>query len=64
MSRSGTRRRRDALRAYKRFALAKPWAGQNSRLAGLVQSGAPAGLCPVGRRDIILAGCLINYYAE
>ena len=26
--------------------------------------GGPHGAGPVGKRDIILAGCLINYYAK
>ena len=64
MSRSGTRHRRDALRAHKCFAPAKPWDGRNSLPTGQIKSGAPTGPCPVGTRDIILAGCLINYYAQ
>lgn len=64
MSRSGTRRRRDACCAYKRFAK------QNLELAGIhfrqveINGGAPVGHMPHGARDIILAGCLVNYYTE
>ena len=64
MSRSGTRRRRDALRAHKRFAPGKTLGRTKFTFGRQIKSGVPAGLCPVGARDIILAGCLINYYPQ
>lgn len=64
MFRSGTRRRRDALCAFKRFAK------QNLEIGGIhsrqfeINHGVPVRRKPHGERDIILAGCLINYYAK
>ena len=64
MSRSGTRRRRDALCAHKCFACGKTLF-RTEFTSGRMTSdpGSPCGL-PHGARDIILAGCLINYYAQ
>ena len=50
--------------AYKRFAK------QNLEIGGIdfrqfeMNPGAPCGVSRMGERDIILSGCLINYYAQ
>ena len=64
MSRSGTRRRRDALCAHKRFAPGKTLGWTEFTSGRPNQIRGPRGALPRGGRDIILAGCLINYYAE
>lgn len=64
MSRSGTRRRRDALCAFNCFAT------QNLEIGGIhsrqfeINHGPPCGVRRMEGRDIILAECLINYYAK
>ena len=63
MSRSGTRKRA-APGAYKRFAPAKPCSRRDPFPAGGHLIGAPMRSAAWGLRDIILAGCLINYYAQ
>ena len=70
MFRSGTRRkagralRVQAFCAYKRFAKQNLEIGEIHFRQFEINHGAPVRRQPHGARDIILAGCLINYYAE
>lgn len=63
-SRSGTRPRRDALRARKRFAPGKTLDRTEFTSGRPNQIRGPRGALPRWARDIILSGCLINYYAQ